>query len=304
MVNATDQTVFIVRALLRALFIGLTGDVDFAPRSARFAADEIVADLEFDPVNQREAAMVNARLTKLGFCLVLETFMFDPAVGVQSYCSAPLRHGYDPTPIFKAYQAYETAPVEPHHPGILYRPRYPYRLAVYRKRDPGGGGKWLLTQTTTVHLENVSPVLSLGITRAAFTGKAVNFLFQDGALTTACISKGSEIESFVQIPLDVAKSIMAVPASLATIQLGRLENEKLLVQRQEQLFLVQKAYLAKLAGGQATRPTGTPDKTQLAAALPTPQQLGAVPADIAPATPVTFGTDVLGRNLAQICGAS
>ena len=74
-VNAQDRTVFVIEALLRALFIAVSGDPDFQPRTGNAA--ETLADLEYDPFDPRESAEVNTRLSRLGYCLVLEGFTFD-----------------------------------------------------------------------------------------------------------------------------------------------------------------------------------------------------------------------------------
>src|SRR5262249_39922436 len=51
LVNVTDQTSFIVRSLIRAVFIGISGAPGFTPRSVTFDPTEIIADYEFDPFN-------------------------------------------------------------------------------------------------------------------------------------------------------------------------------------------------------------------------------------------------------------
>lgn len=265
MVNVTDQTAFIVRAFLRTLFIGITGKPDF--RSA-LTPEQIVADLEIDPFDQRDMAVANARLTKLGYCVVLKDFGFPSDVSVQNYCSAPLVHGMQLTQVSKAYAKAATTAANPHLPGVMYRPRMPYRLLLFHKRDPKGRGPWLLSQMINVELENLSPVLSLGIDRGVFSGKNVNFIFSEGTLQHACVSKSSELEGFVAIPLEIAKSIVSVPASIVAVRINQIDAKKQLAGLERQLFQIQRVHLAKLAGEEAEIPGDLPGQKDFAAIAP------------------------------------
>jgi hypothetical protein len=92
--NVTDQTAYIIEALIRSGFILASGNAGFVTRAA--SQTQIVADLEYDPFDRVESASVNARLQKLGICLVLEIYTFDgfdPGVGPDNYCNDPLRYG-------------------------------------------------------------------------------------------------------------------------------------------------------------------------------------------------------------------
>jgi|HubBroStandDraft_3_1064219.scaffolds.fasta_scaffold58708_2 hypothetical protein len=305
--NVTDQTAYIIEALIRSGFILGSGNAQFATRNATFTQNQIVADLEYDPFDRVESANINARLQKLGVCLMLEFYTFDPRVGIDNYCNDPLRYGTQPTPYTKAYLKAEETPTNPHWPGLLYRPRYSYRLFIYRSIDPGSR-HWKLSQTTTVRLENLSPVISLGVTRAVFAGKSMSFVFNEGALQTACVAKTSEVEGFAQIPLQIAKSIVALPASIVSVQIGNANSQAQLVQAEQQLYLMQQTYLTSLMGQSATAPTGVPT-TATTPTLPDPSNF-TIPADLAPlpdimtsTSPISgYGTDLLqGSNLSNIC---
>jgi hypothetical protein len=306
--NVTDQTAYIIQALIRSGFIAASGNPQFTTRNAVFSASQIVADLEYDPFDRVDSATVNDRLQKLGVCLVLETYTFDPRIGVDNYCDNPLRYGTRPTLYTKAYQKAEETPANPHLPGLLYRPRYPYRLFIFRKLDPKSGAHWKLQQITTVRLENISPVISLGVSRAVFAGKAMSFVFNEGALQTVCVAKTSEIQGFAQIPLQVAKSIVDLPASVMSVQIGNANSQAQLVQAEQQLYLMQRAYLLNLMGQTTAAPTGVPT-TASTPALPDPSQF-TTPADFAPQpgilttnSPIpSWGSDLLQNNtLTNIC---
>jgi hypothetical protein len=315
--NVTDQTAYILEALIRAGFILASGNPQFLPRNAPFADNQIIADLEFDPFDQRESAQVNARLQKLGFCLVLasasdpsrpEIFTFDPyTTTLDRYCNDPLRFDAHPTMVTKAYLKAEATPADPQLPGLLYRPQFPYHLLIYQRpdKDPVPHDSWQLTQVTTVNLENFSPVLSLGVTRAVFAGKSVSFVFQEGTLKTACVAKTSELEGFVQVPLQIAKSIVALPASLVAVQIGNVQSQTQLVQAEQQLYLIQRAYLLNLMGQNTPTVTNPPTKpTTPSTPLPDPANFK-IPADLAPQLPIsTYGSDLLQNKLDQICAGT
>jgi hypothetical protein len=297
-VNSTDQSVFIINALLRSLFILITGDSDFLQRQTTTKAPVIVADLEFDPFSSRDSAGANERLHKLGYCLVLEDFTFDRhRFSVDQYCNAPESVGSQPSKKTKAYERASTEPADPMLPGLMYRARHPYRLAIYRKPDPGGRGSWALMQMTTVELENMSPVLSLDIRRAAFGARTANFVFNEGTLLTACVSKTSEILGAVQIPLSIAKSIVAVPASIIQIRIDQIKDQTQLVKVQSDLYQVQQAYLDALTSKQFKSPGGQTDFKAPALKL----NLGR-PVDLAlrGSAPV-YGNDLFGVELQKIC---
>jgi hypothetical protein len=298
-VNSTDQAVYIVNALLRSLFILVTGDPNFLPPAAREAKVlQPVAELEFDPFDSRESTVANERLRQLGYCFVLEGYTFDTRrFSIDQYCNAPERIGGRPSMVTKAYERAAAQPADPFQPGLFYRPRHPYRLAIFRKTDPRGRGRWHLSQTTTVELENLSPVLSLDIRRAAFGARTANFVFNEGTLLTACVSKTSEIEGFVQIPLQISRSIVAVPQSIIQIRIDQFKGQTALLKAQEDLFKVQQAHLQALTSGQFKSPGG---KTEFTA--PELKLDLSKPGDLVQRDPAQgYGSDLFGVELKKLC---
>lgn len=288
-VNAQDRTVYVIEALLRAAFIFASGNTGFAPRDLPVGSTfETLADLEYDPFDPRESAEVNTRLSALGICLVLEGYTFDRSrTSVDGYCNSPKGQAAWTMPILKAYAKAKATPANPQLPGLLYRPRVPYRLFVFRKPDRGGGDHWKLGETQQVALENLSPVLSLDIRRAAFAGRNANFIFNSGTLVTACVAKKSEIEGFVDIPLQISRSLVALPASIASVQINQVNNQQALVTAESQLMQVQKAYLAALNGNKFVPVNGIQQGN-----LPTPTNF-ALPPDLTPTA------DTLANSISQ-----
>ncbi len=304
MVNVTDQTAFVIEALLRSFFIVASGNPDF--RDATFAQTEIITDVEFDPFDAADVAFHNARLTKLGFCVMLDDMLKATGVGYEQYCRNPLKYGHPNHPIVKAYaaKAYVNSivtPEEPRIPGILYRPRHPYKLYIFRKKDPGGTMPWQLQHMTNVELENLSPILSLGITRAVFAGKNVNFLFEEGTLRTACLSKTSEIEGFVEIPLQVSKALVALPGAILTLRIDQIGEKQKLIQAQEKLFRMQEAYLKRVQQGAKETPEPPEKKNYPPVADPSKYT---VPSDLVASKQADapgYGQDLFARTLDQVC---
>jgi hypothetical protein len=294
LVNVTDQTAYVIRALIRTAFIAITGDRDF--RATNFEATEIVADYEFDPFNQRETATINSQLTKFGFCVMLEDPMFNTPAAAPQYCNSPLKHAVQLTKFYKAYHKLEETPADPQIPGILYRIPQPYRLLIYHRRD--SADEWALQRTTTVHLENLSPVLALRVTRAIFANKTINFFFQEGALQTACVSKGSELAGFVEIPLEIARGIVAVPGAIAMIRIGAVDSEKKLVEAQTKLAQLQQTYMAAVLGGNPDV-----DSAQQKGQATKPDFADLSVSDIEPIPNTTvWGNDLFNKSLKDICG--
>jgi hypothetical protein len=130
-------------------------------------------------------------------------------------------------------------------------------------------------------------------------------VFQEGTLKTACVAKTSELEGFVQVPLQIAKSIVALPASLVAVQIGNVQSQTQLVQAEQQLYLIQRAYLLNLMGQNTPTVTNPPTKpTTPSTPLPDPANFK-IPADLAPQLPIsTYGSDLLQNKLDQICAGT
>lgn len=279
-VNATDQTAQIIRALIRAGSIIASGNPNFRDVQISNSMARL-ADLEFDPFDVRESARANARLSEFGICLLLEGFTFDTsAISIDAYCNSPalgLRH---PPRVGELYDVVSRQPVAPHTPGVLYRPRQTFRLGVYRKPDRTAGGSWVLTRTATLSLENLSPVISVGISRAVFAGRRTALVFSQGVLRAACVSKSSEVEGFVSIPYQISRSIVAVPTQMLQLQIDQVAQSGNLVAAEKRVLAVQQAQLNLLKGGAFTTVSGVATADPNSSPFPTsvnPPTLPSIP---------------------------
>jgi hypothetical protein len=242
--NTVNQSEKIAKALVRTAFIALTGNPGFSPVSrtlgGRSGKAASLAILEYDPFDPGRSAEVNQRLTKLGFCVVLEKFTFDTRQRlVDEYCDAPVAQ---PSPFGAAYDYYRAAP-PPRIRGIAYRPRIGYELAIYRKPDPRGRGSWRLWKQQKVRLENISPVVSVGVTRSVFAARRIALQFDKGVLQAMCLVKTSELQSAVEVPYEIAKSIVALPTEVFEVKIGNINDNIALLQAEDALIKAQKDYL-------------------------------------------------------------
>jgi hypothetical protein len=175
---------------------------------------------------------------------VLEGFTFDRgSLSVDDYCSSPLRARQHLPRVAELYAVKSREPVPPNTPGILYRPRQTYMISIYRKVDPKGRGKWNLVHRVEADLENLSPVIAVGIPRALFARRNAILGFEDGALTQVCVAKSSEIENFVAIPFEVARALVALPAQVIKVKINTTTQQSELARVQELFIRTQAALL-------------------------------------------------------------
>jgi len=306
LVNTTDQSAQIIRALVRAAFVVTSGDANFG-RDVKFDPNQnILADLEYDPFDVRESARVNTRLAQLGLCLILEGFTFDTrSASVEQYCTSPGIAQSHPPRVAELYAAASQQPVTPHTASILYRPRQSYRLSVYKRVGSPARKSWTLGRTSTVNLENLSPVISVGLSRAMFAGRRAALIFDQGVLKTACVSKTSELEGFVTIPLEISRSVVDLPTRIMQVRINQAAKSTELVKAETTLLQVQRAHLAVLQGGAYNPVSGVTSATPRNP-FPTPFDLTSTTTDtgLAPqADAVDFSDASLKDVLGNVCSA-
>jgi len=261
--KAVDHTAGIIRRLIRTAFILLTNKGGFNPgRNAAVGTDRaggaiVVADFTVDPFDYQEMARVNHVVRKFGFCFVLEDYTFDRSrstgASADRYCRAPNKIAAEKPPrTAAAIQDLHYLAPKPTS-GIFYRPRAAYRLSVYLNDDPEGRGSvWRLGQITNLRMENIMPIVSVGVDRAIFATRRTGLVFVDGALTNVCISKGSEVEGAIQIPLDVIYGIIALPSEMLSAATSDARTAKDLLDAQNRLIAAQNNYIKFLNDPAAT----------------------------------------------------
>ena len=238
--NVQDRTPNIVNKLIQ------TGE-NLALGAARDATKgEDVTDslaLTFDPFTWSDLMLVKGGLRRFGFCLYVEGYSF-PTEGLSAaeiraaaskWCSTPA-HAVEPYE--HPMQQFASLPVPPEvmGAGVLYRPKTAHKIVMLRKADPEGSGPWELYLTRRFDLPNVSPVLAIGIERAAFTTRKTTVNFNQGTLTDVAVDKDSEVAGFVTIPLTLAKAIVDVPGQIIKLRLADTQGQAQLVQAQGNLI--------------------------------------------------------------------
>jgi hypothetical protein len=267
--KAVDHTAGIIRRLVRAAFILLTNSGGFSsarssvgrPFKDNAANPIVVADFTVDPFDHYDMARVNDAVRGYGFCFVLEDYTFNTSrLTADQYCRAPRKGVEGGAPLAAAAIRDLHYLVPKPKDGIFYRPRASYRLSVYINDDPGGrGNAWRLGSIQNLKAENIMPIVSVGVDRAVFATRRTGLVFTDGALTNVCISKGSEVESAIQIPLDVIYGLVALPSETLRAALDDADTSRQLLEAQKRLITAQNNYIKFLADPNATAlPAGTP----------------------------------------------
>src|SRR5262249_16840218 len=184
--KAVDHTAGIIRRFIRTAFILLTNKGFTPARSAVGGAKEggiVVADFTVDPFDYQEMARVNDVVRKFGFCFVLEDYTFDrQSVSADRYCRAPYPSAKERPP--RSAEAIQNLHylVQKPTPAVFYRPRAAYRLSVYVNDDPEGRGRWRVGLMQNLSMENIMPIVSVGVDRAIFATRRTGLVFLDGAL--------------------------------------------------------------------------------------------------------------------------
>ena len=113
--------------------------------------------------------------------------------------------------------------------GIYYRPLLPHRLTIENTINKS-------FTTETIYLPNRAPILVFDITRASFVKKVTNLTFTDGVLTEFEINKPSQFLAGIEIPLNLVKALVALPAEIIQLKFNiSSENEKLLKQQKAEI---------------------------------------------------------------------
>jgi hypothetical protein len=258
--KAVDHTAGIIRRIIRVAFTLLSNKGSLSRSSLSTiennngaAKTTVVADFQVDPFDYQEMARINDSTRRYGFCFVLEDYTFErTAASANQYCGAPGRTAAGRPPYAaEAIQQLHYLVPKPTS-GIFFRPRAAYRLSVYIKNDPDGRGSWRLGSMRNFHMENIMPIVSVGISRAIFATRRTGLVFDDGALMNVCISKGSEIEGGIKIPLDVIYGIVALPSETLIAAISDAGTTKDLLAAQKNLVEAQNQYINFLNKDKAT----------------------------------------------------
>jgi hypothetical protein len=257
--SVEDRTPAIVTALVQT-----AENFAIAARSGVLPGQNDSLKIQFDPFVWEELILAKAELRRFDMCLYVEGFSFPTermtaaqihaAAGKWCSTDAHATPRYDP----RLYTfATLPVPLEVMSTGILYRPKATHRVVILHRKS----GVWELYQSKRIEMPNASPVLSIGVERAAFTKRGTALYFDDGTLTDVAIDKGSEAEGFVVIPLAVAKAIVDVPAQIIKFRIADVQSHAALIQAQGNLLTATAEYaklIAAASGNSAASPGALP----------------------------------------------
>ncbi|MER8859039.1 hypothetical protein NKI09_15455 [Mesorhizobium sp. M0757] len=266
-----DRTGEIIQKLLRLIFIIISGAPgDGFGRVNDGSTPRQMTEQDVNPFDVAALARLNRSIRQYGFCVTLGKFTYDvDALTPDQYCNDPERALEAParSPHLQAALR-QNYLVKKLPTGIFYRPRQGYPLFVFVRDDPAVG-PWRLRKVDTILLENISPIMVLGVNRSIFAEHRTAMAFDDGDLVDFCVAKGSEVEGFIQIPLDVVYGIVSLPSVTITAELELKAKQIGLLDAQKQVLIAQEAYLDFLADsskGTASQKTGkalSKDETSL-----------------------------------------
>lgn len=270
--KSTDYSGVILRKIARTIFTVLSGSAGFTPvgpivagrNKAEDGTDAVVVDildLTFDPLDPDELANANAVFAEEGLCLAVGEYSFNPSKATpESYCAAPVQTERLAPPVVPEL-ILEPQEVPSSVPGLLYRPRRDYNVFIYGKRDPKGDDPWRQLTTVEVKMENLSPIFSIGVERALFAQRRTAIVFDDGALQGFCVTKGSELLGFIEVPLEVVRSIVKLPTEILKIDLNSVQERAKLVQAEQRLLALQDKILRQREDLEASELTIADDQT-------------------------------------------
>ncbi|MEL6372302.1 MAG: hypothetical protein AAFR03_16485 [Pseudomonadota bacterium] len=120
--------------------------------------------------------------------------------------------------------------------GACFRPAQPHKVTIKYANKLTGSTVTEYTKKALVTLPNDAPVLSVRLDRYAFVEAETKVSFNNGMLTKVELKKPSEAVGFMEIPIDVAKSIVSIPSALFDFKVSGFESDEKLLDAQADLI--------------------------------------------------------------------
>lgn len=248
MSKSIDNTALIFQKIIRAIYAVVSGNAQFDPsRNTSIAADakKVVKTFpEFDPFRPDELVALNEELESYGFCVSMGEFTHADHISGSNYCNnTSLSLSDNGKSTLLEYSKGQALRVDELPEGILYRPRQQYQINIYSRNTRPGSSKWILRQSEYIGLENISPIISLGVTRAMFAEKRIVIAFDNGDLVDFCVAKGSEAKGAIEIPLEIVSGLIALPGQTIVAQINKKNGKQELLAAQNTLIGLQNDYI-------------------------------------------------------------
>jgi len=234
-------------------------------------------DRIIDPFNPRDVADLNAQVGRIGMKLKVNSDFDGDAESMSQARDEPSGKpsGWGFTP--EGGERYE---------GLFYRPALPYRLNFIT--DPTTAGETTYGQVVdpaarppagivsyNVNLPNEAPIMEIKVSRAAFVKNSVKINFDNGMLKDISYDKPSQIEGFVQIPVDLSKQALAIPNDLLTIRYANVTNQTTTLGDQTALLKAQADLIAAQQALKTAQENAKPSPTPSSTPSPMPSHAAA-----------------------------
>src|SRR6202035_5830097 len=95
----------------------------------------------------------------------------------------------------------------------------------------------------------------VGVKRAVFATRRTALLFDRGTLVGMCVRKSSELLAATDIPLEIVRSIVALPSQILLVRIDQVTKDQTLADAENKLISLQQQYLAYLANPASAKPT-------------------------------------------------
>lgn len=122
--------------------------------------------------------------------------------------------------------------------GIFYRPLLPYEVKIKTSKEA-------IEPATVVYLPNRSPILALDFDRAPYVENEYAITFTNGIPTDIHWKNPSEIYGLLNIPLDLVRAAVSIPAELLTVKINDAKSDTALLEQQSALIKAQLDLIAK-----------------------------------------------------------
>ena len=110
--------------------------------------------------------------------------------------------------------------------GILYRPLLSHRLVVMQHQ----GNRWAEAEWRTIEMPNAAPAFLLHVGRSLIGDSRAEIKFDQGVPVSVGLSKQSEANVFIDIPVSILQVAVSIPVRALTFRRTQIENQKTLIQ--------------------------------------------------------------------------
>lgn len=227
-----------VLTLMTGIPVPVTGLKEGEMRSIRVNRGGILLQQTINPNNLAELCELNAKLLKYDLRVDVEEF------GTDDRNNKQLPETNDSS----------------NRSGIFYRPLLPYKVSISTYDRPKK--EWEVFNAYVIQTENISPLISVDISRSYFVKRETTLMFNTGVLTSTEVKKPSEVLGLVKIPLEIATAIVGIPQQLLQFRIDYSSKQTSLLQNQKKLIEAQQNLLDAIEKAKTTpTPAGTNNQT-------------------------------------------